>query len=54
MADGSTIQLAAAGTPYPLVIEKPGGQDGELTLSAFEEGATVVPPPSATDLASAL
>jgi hypothetical protein len=54
MADGSTIQLAAAGTPYPLVIEKPGGHDGELTLSAFEEGATVVPPPSATDLALAL
>jgi hypothetical protein len=53
LADGSTIQVAAAGTPYPLVIENPGGHDGELSLSAFEEGATVVPPASAVDLASA-
>lgn len=54
LADGSTIQVAAAGTPYPLVIENPGGHDGELSLSAFEEGATVVPPPSALDLAAAV
>jgi hypothetical protein len=53
LADGSTIQVAAAGTPYPLVIERPGGHDGELDLSAFEESATVAPPASAIDLASA-
>ena len=52
--DGSTIQVAAAGPPYPLVIENPGGHDGDLGLSAFEEGATVVPPAHAVDLASTL
>lgn len=54
LADGSTIQVAAAGTPYPLVIENPGGHDGDLALSAFEEGATVVPPTHAVDAASTL
>jgi hypothetical protein len=53
LADGSTIQVAAAGPPYPLVIENPGGHRGELSLTAFEEAATVVPPASATDLAAA-
>jgi hypothetical protein len=53
LADHSTIQLAAAGTPYPLVIENPGGHRGELDLSAFEEEATVVPPAAAADLAAA-
>jgi hypothetical protein len=52
LSDGSTIQVAAAGTPYPVVIDDPGGDAGELTLSAFEEGASVVPPSSAVDLAS--
>lgn len=53
LVDGSTIQVAAAGPPYPLVIDDPGGHDGELTLSAFEEGTTVVPPADAVDLAAA-
>jgi hypothetical protein len=54
LADGSTIQVAAAGTPYPLVIENPGGHDGDLALSAFEEGATVVPPAHAVDLSASV
>jgi len=54
LADGSTIQVAAAGTPYPLVVENPGGHAGDLGLSAFEEGATVVPPAHAVDLSASV
>jgi hypothetical protein len=53
LVDGSTIQVAAAGPPYPLVIDNPGGHDGELTLSAVGEGTPVVPPARAIDLAAA-
>jgi hypothetical protein len=54
LSDGSTIQVAAAGPPYPLLVENPAGDAGELTLSAFEESATVVPPASAVDLTAAV
>jgi hypothetical protein len=52
LSDGSTIQVAAAGTPYPLVVENPGGDVGELAFSAFAESSTVVPPASAVPLAA--
>jgi hypothetical protein len=53
LVDGSTLEVAAVGQPYPLVVDDPGGHQGELRLSAFGKTAEVVPPASAVDPAGA-
>lgn len=50
-SDGSLLQVAAEGTPYPLQIaEKSATDGGELTLSEFGQPQQIVAPPNALDL----
>ena len=47
-ADGSTLHVAATGTPYPLQVTDP---EGSLTLTEFGEQQPIAAPASFVDLA---
>jgi hypothetical protein len=50
-SDGSTLDVASTGTPYPLKAENKGGDSpGTLTFSDFGKKATITAPTGALDL----
>lgn len=54
VTDGTTIDVAATGTPYPLLIARPDDRSDPLTFSAFDEREAIATPSSALDLAQEL
>jgi hypothetical protein len=50
-SDGSTTDVAAIGTPYPLHSEDKGTDPGTVTLSDFGTKVAITAPPSPIDLA---
>jgi hypothetical protein len=51
--DGSTLDVAATGTPYPLkATDKGGDSPGTLTFSGFGKKTTITAPANALDLST--
>jgi hypothetical protein len=51
-SDGSTTQVAATGTPYPLHADDRGSDPGTVTLSDFGVTVPIAAPPSPLDLST--
>jgi hypothetical protein len=49
-SDGSTLNVAATGTPYPLKEESKGTEPSSVTLSDFGKKTTITAPAGALDL----
>jgi hypothetical protein len=49
-SDGSTLDVAATGTPYPLRIVDKGSDAGTITASEFGKKTTITAPSGALDL----